>query len=440
MIRHSAVAPGRRVVRLLLFNRLSLLILGLLMALVLVELGLRGFFAARVGAEVLLYGTPLCCGPEQVMSIDRTSAHARLTRESHTVHVPGVELAAYRKYRPNQTKLDYSSTGESFEVRINNHGFRGEDFELTRRPGELRVVTLGASSTFGYRSRDDETYPFVLQQLLNERLVAAGIDTPRSFEVINLGMPHMWSGQIRALLEAEALPLVPDVVTLYTGMNDAKPAARFRDRPNEYRLVWNPGGRPSLGERFLAFARRPIDKLSGRLITAALVQDRLPQRGVYDTVQFRLYSGHKVVEFIDNVAAMRSAVEQTGATFIAVSQQAHYSSDPLPSAGVTYGQNIRELRDRLAGGGKLTLGELEFVTHGLLMEALEAWCRENSVPFVDGIAALDARRDLLASYVHLTPEANRLLAAALADEVWRQTIGRSSAQSPRAAAALSKAD
>ena len=47
-----------------------------------------------------------------------------------------------------------------------------------------------------------------------------------------------------------------------------------------------------------------------------------------------------------------------------------------------------------------------------------------AVPFVDVIAATDSRRDLMASYVHLTPAANRIAAEAFADEVWSQTCDK----------------
>src|SRR5262249_13086620 len=82
-------------------------------------------------------------------------------------------------------------------------------------PGVTRVVTLGASSTFGFSDRDDETYPYYLEQFLNHD--AHG----KRFEVINLGIPHLKSDQIAALFEQEALPLRPDVVTFYEGINDS---------------------------------------------------------------------------------------------------------------------------------------------------------------------------------------------------------------------------
>ncbi len=117
----------------------------------------------------------------------------------------------YSKYFPHQKRVDYDrKTGHVFKVGINAAGFRGRDVE---GKAGIRVVALGASSTFGYGSRDDETYPVYLESYLNEAC-------EQSVEVINLGMPHMTSGQVLSLFQNEGIPLNPDVVTFYGGAND----------------------------------------------------------------------------------------------------------------------------------------------------------------------------------------------------------------------------
>src|SRR5204862_98517 len=75
---------------------------------------------------------------------------------------------------------------------------------------------LGGSSTFGYGSNDNETYPSHLQARLNERC-----KSQRRYEVINLGIPHLTSTMIRELFIAEGIPLAPDVVVFYEGYNDS---------------------------------------------------------------------------------------------------------------------------------------------------------------------------------------------------------------------------
>ena len=53
----------------------------------------------------------------------------------------------------------------------------------------------------------------------------------------------------------------------------------------------------------------------------------------------------------------------------------------------------------------------------------QAWADRNAVPFVDIIAALDRRRDVLVSWVHLNADGNRLVADALANEIAAHACG-----------------
>jgi len=158
----------------------------------LLELGLRLFFAFWVGPSVLMYGTT----PDKY--------HV----DNHTVSDHGNELGGYSKYYPNQVRVDHDhQTGALFRVTINSNGFRGKEFADLKSDGIVRVVTLGASSTFGYFSRDDETYPYYMEQILNQQC------SGQAFEVLNLGIPHSSSDQILSLSIAEVLPLNPDVIT-----------------------------------------------------------------------------------------------------------------------------------------------------------------------------------------------------------------------------------
>ncbi len=47
------------------------------------------------------------------------------------------------------------------------------------------------------------------------------------------------------------------------------------------------------------------------------------------------------------------------------------------------------------------------------MERLPSWTAAHGVEYVDGIAALDRDRHELTSWVHLTPRANKIIAAAI---------------------------
>src|SRR5207344_2701442 len=82
-------------------------------------------------------------------------------------------------------------------------GLRGPEV-TAKRPGELRILALGDSFTYGYGVQDAETYPAVLEALLRER----GHDV----SVLNAGVPGYSTDQSYAYFLGAGLDLEPDVV------------------------------------------------------------------------------------------------------------------------------------------------------------------------------------------------------------------------------------
>jgi len=120
-----------------------------LVAFVIVEGGVRLVSIPWAGPRVLLFGTPW------------HRLHVAPKKLEGDVAFHGDERAGYTKYFPHEEKWATDSRGRH-RVRVNNHGLRGPDFADAKRPGVRRVLTLGASSTFGFENRDDETYPYYL--------------------------------------------------------------------------------------------------------------------------------------------------------------------------------------------------------------------------------------------------------------------------------------
>ena len=81
---------------------------------------------------------------------------------------------------------------------------------------------------------------------------------------------------------------------------------------------------------------------------------------------------------------------------------------------------MEAVHNRIRNGAKLSVNELFLLTHNELMKELDAWASTNAVPTVDVIAALDHRRDLLTSWVHLSPEGNQIVAEVFVDEIIKQ--------------------
>lgn len=97
----------------------------------------------------------------------------------------------------------------------NSFGFRDHEFSLDKPPGIFRIIVLGDSLTFGWWEQIDETYPKVLERLLNENPLR-----PLKFEVYNLGIGGYNSTQELALLRTRALRFRPDLVIVGFCLND----------------------------------------------------------------------------------------------------------------------------------------------------------------------------------------------------------------------------
>ncbi len=99
-------------------------------------------------------------------------------------------------------------------VLVNGLGFRSPDLPATKPAGDLRVLCLGDSQTFGNGVAQDQTYPARLEVLLRSALAGRRVD------VINAGVQAYDTVQEIDLLEREAVRLSPDVVTVGFYLND----------------------------------------------------------------------------------------------------------------------------------------------------------------------------------------------------------------------------
>jgi lysophospholipase L1-like esterase len=123
-------------------------------------------------------------------------------------------------------------------VVINSRGFRGK--EIAEVKGDIyRIVAIGESTTFGFTMNStDRTWPEWLEEMIAERISPA-----RSFEVINAGIPSYTLQNNMDRLATDILPLSPDMIISYHGINgfvwldpslpplrDRRPPA-FRERP-----------------------------------------------------------------------------------------------------------------------------------------------------------------------------------------------------------------
>jgi hypothetical protein len=163
-----------------LFLRLAAVTLAVLLALAVVEMGLRIAGYDPLGR--------------------RSSGRHRFIRPSTNPDlryelVPGARGLAWR--RP---------------VAINSHGFRDQEYTVEKAPGAFRIVVIGDSITFAGNLEAEQRFTEVLEA----RLLAEG----RLVEVLNLGVGGYDTLDEVAFLEHVGIAFDPDLVVVAFCIND----------------------------------------------------------------------------------------------------------------------------------------------------------------------------------------------------------------------------
>lgn len=297
---------------------------------------------------------------------------------------------------------------------INGQGYR--DHELApRRPGELRILAIGDSFTFGTNVADDEPYPQVLEALL-------AADGTRPVEVINTGVPGWGPVQYAAFYEHEGRALAPDLVLvgLYVG-NDAYSPHR---RIGQVRLTAVSGHRvaraslddPLLPWRLLLYDHSHLyrlihnrTQLASRDFRRADCEEFSPAVVALERSYLRVHqrrgarSEKATAAAVDQLLRIARAAQADGAPTLVVLIPDEMQVHP----------SLREavLEGRASGGYDFSMPQ------SLIAERLER----------QGVAVVDLLPDLRAADVclhmndiHWTPEAHRLAAEVLEREIVRR--------------------
>lgn len=394
----------------------------------------RTYYSYRVGPSVWLYGTSFSRDQKR---FDPDGHMREEIKRNRNVGFHKNRIRNYSKYYPRQKRVDQDEFGNSFQVTINSHGFRGKDFEQKKRPGVIRIVTLGASSTFGFHDRDNETYPFYLEKKLSSALSALNVqrraqsrEPIRAFEVVNLGIPHLTTNKIYSLFMAEALNLEPDIVTFYEGVNDAwKIAHMFIDGEEN----------PEQFAQDFPLVQRLYHEILHRVLFVAAVDHKLSiiRKDGFDLTDPK-YDEHihsKKKPFVENIQHIYEECQKRNILFIVANQQAKsYRVDRSEMKGLTYAEERAMVLETRATIGKPEATKTwtnfrlhamrNFLTHNVLMEELQNWVEDNQIPFVDVISAMDLNRQALITWVHLTPQGNQIVSSAFAEAILEQIRDR----------------
>jgi peptidoglycan/LPS O-acetylase OafA/YrhL/lysophospholipase L1-like esterase len=133
------------------------------------------------------------------------------------------------------------------EIRINNRGFRGPDFDIDKG-SNWRIFVMGESPTFGtLTTADQRAWPTVLQELIDKKLACR-----RPVQVINAGAIGYNLKNSIERLKRFILPLKPDMLVSYHGFNNlamVDPVLMQMPQPPQ----WQRRASPLIGEVMFKF-------------------------------------------------------------------------------------------------------------------------------------------------------------------------------------------
>src|SRR5262245_28656927 len=217
---------------------------------------------------------------------------------------------------------------------------------------------------------------------------------------------------------AEGLALNPDVITFYEGRNDSA-----QIRPTDFR--------ESRSETSASLLHDVWNAITRTFILARFVDEQFAVRSQLladDALKsLRIISARTSDAFLFDLDKIWKAAERRNILFIVANQQANSkswfgipASQRIALKGVTYSAEVARIERFLQLGEPISGYEFDFLIHARLMRDLRNWAQKNKLPFVDIISLLDQERQHLVSWVHLDVYANRLVADALAYEIFQQ--------------------
>lgn len=282
-----------------IFLNIAALLIGLFLALVILEAGLRLIGKAPPGGVA-------------IATVQNFSK------------VPGI-------YDPQQDELDRRIAALPFRVRINSLGYRGPEFALIKPEGEIRVLMTGDSFTFGDFVDDHQTLPAQVQTMLQCRAPVV---------VVNAGMGGSSLPTQRQLIE-RGLVLLPDLVILTFYENDIADLesphwellAKNRDAKSRFPLsVVYPVIRQLAIWRLLQEMREKW-RNRGRLDGAATVPAAAPSMDE----QWRARRDRLRAQYARGLEELASFLGKNGIRFIVATFPSHLSlQNSIPSDDLTW--------------------------------------------------------------------------------------------------------
>ncbi|HME45732.1 MAG TPA: SGNH/GDSL hydrolase family protein [Syntrophorhabdales bacterium] len=321
-----------------------------------------------------------------------------------------------------------------YTVKSNSLGLRGDEVPFKKRPGSLRIITIGDSITDGFFVDNDATWQHYLQNMLDRGLT-------RHVEVINCARGGGSIDKELYYLRRFGLPLKPDIVILTFVPNDisdimGEPVSallNYHDREAEG--SWMRALRRVLLTQ-TALGEAAFDTYL-RIRSPAYRHGKQRQADSFTEARYDIEGGrnyrHNAEEFLRRFAGADGLV--LGESFSQETEEALRSYKALLNevAAVCAQNDARLLFVYFPAYSQVYLKDSSLLING----TLRAMCKEMGISFLDLTSGFrEAGRNQILHLApldyHLNPRGNRVFAELLAEEVLSLTDSNTKEHTPRA--------
>jgi hypothetical protein len=294
--------------------------------------------------------------------------------------------------------------------RLNNLGFRGPDIAPSPAPGTVRIMTLGASETFGLYESPGHEYARQLEDSLRARASTACVAHAPTIEVVNAALPGMATPSMSVALDQVVRQAAPNVIVLYPSpgfyLNVRPPAATFGRAGRDSTL-------PSSNALRLRVATRASRQV--RALVSGRIRAQL--RRVFLARRTRELEGHRYASVpVDRITQFETDLRH--AIGVARSTGAHVVLMGHANATMAAGFADRTLLEAWVYQFPRATGVVLSRFHSRAYELERDIARDSGVVFVDLPAALSGReKTAFADFVHFTDTGAAIVAATITDAV-----------------------
>ena len=140
-------------------------------------------------------------------------------------------------YRPSKNnkivyELHPGFTIRLLDAKISPQGLNDRIYSLNKPANLTRIAVVGDSASFGWRVGTKNSFPKILEWILNYK-------EGENFEVINFSVPGYNTAQELAVIEEKVLKFQPDMVILVYSDNDIKLCNYFKPKTTIINFLYN---------------------------------------------------------------------------------------------------------------------------------------------------------------------------------------------------------